>query len=613
MATQTDAFEEDPFATGPSETTAAQDTASSSEAREAELRAIGMEPPERVAEEIRRAGRAINGREGEAEGSEDLGVPMESAPGKSMRYGTQPGLRGAEILNGDGTITSFGGREGVEIYAAENKLSEADRDALLALEQRGTDESYLEGLKGGRRQADEWAKESLKLESGGPAEQLARGDVGMLNKIEDPQRRMEGAAEIAAIAETQPAYKEALLANHQVEAREAAAHARFNVARYTPGKGAELLDFGNDAEAAMLRYAQESKHEAVSALPGGSNVTLTDAQLKLDAARTSEGLGGSREQFGKEDGRIAFAAAQATLAQREASPTVATTNPEAGPGDPSLNSLEPGYEREVQKLDDAAEAQRAAWLNKGKEAATPVQGQGAPVSGNDVESDEIFTAQQRDAQPLVPADVEQKFVRKGDKFYNQPDAARLEFEDKGNKLETRSDGEQVAEAMVRIAEARGWDEIKVHGSETFRREAWMEAAGRGMHVKGYSPTEQDKAELAKRKGNEVAKAVETKTANPASKTAEQESPNQAKAREFEANRDEAVRKHPELAGAAAAAVAISKRAQADGLSPEQQAVVQARVQQNLVNSIERGNPPKVEIREEVETRVEVETTRELGR
>jgi hypothetical protein len=59
-----------------------------------------------------------------------------------------------------------------------------------------------------------------------------------------------------------------------------------------------------------------------------------------------------------------------------------------------------------------------------------------------------------------------------------------------------------------------------------------------------------------------------------------------KAREYAADGDEAVRKHP---------------------------VVQARVQQNLVNSIERGNPPKVEIREQVEVRAEVETTREVGR
>ena len=48
------------------------------------------------------------------------------------------------------------------------------------------------------------------------------------------------------------------------------------------------------------------------------------------------------------------------------------------------------------------------------------------------------------------------------------------------------------------AEARGWDEIKVSGTETFRKEVWLEAASRGMHVKGYVPSEQDKAELAKR-------------------------------------------------------------------------------------------------------------------
>lgn len=606
MATQIDDFESDPFATPPTSTTALKDAASRQAAAEAELRAIGVESPERVDANIAAAGRTVSDRSQEQDARDDPGVPMESAPGKSMRFGNQPGLRGAEIVNGDGTITSFGGREGVEIYASENKLSDADRNALLALEQRGTDVSHLEALQVGRRQADQWAKEGMKLEAGGPAEGLARGDVQMLNKIEDLRMRMEGAASMAAIAEAQPAYKEALIANHQPEALEVAGNARFNVSRYTPGRGAEVVDFGNDADAAMLRYAEAAKRETVSALPAGGYVTLTDAELKLDAARTSEGHGTFREQFGKEDGRTAFAAAQATLATREAG--VATR------GDSDLNSLEPGYERVAQKLDGNAEAKRSAWLSKAKESEQPAA-RSAPTSDNEVQSDEIFTASQPDVKPLVPADVEQKFVRKGDKFYNQPDATRLEFQDKGNKLETRSNGEQVAEAMVRIAEARGWDEIRVNGSETFRREAWLEAAGRGMQVKGYAPSEQDKSELAKRRGTEAVKAVETKEAAPgsAARAAERESPNQSKAREFAEDRDTAVRKHPELAGAAAAAEAINKRAQADGLNAEQQAVVKARVQQNLVNSIERGNPPKVEIRTEVEARAEVETTKAVTR
>ena len=177
-----------------------------------------------------------------------------------------------------------------------------------------------------------------------------------------------------------------------------------------------------------------------------------------------------------------------------------------------LNSIEPDLERKQQKLDDEkGEAKRAAWLKK----ADQTQQEAPPkkASDNKVESDEVFTATQ-EAKPLVPKEVERQYLRVGDKYYHPKNADVLAFEDKGNKLETRSNSEQIAESMVRIAEARGWDEIKVSGSETFRREVWLEAASRGMHVKGYEPSEQDKAHLVKRSNERQANHVES-TESPA--------------------------------------------------------------------------------------------------
>ena len=172
-----------------------------------------------------------------------------------------------------------------------------------------------------------------------------------------------------------------------------------------------------------------------------------------------------------------------------------------------LNSIEPDLERKQQKLDDEKEeAKRAAWLKK----ADQTQQEAPPkkTSDNKVESDEVFTATQ-EAKPLVPKEVEKQYLRVGDKYYHPKNADVLAFEDKGNKLETRSNSEQIAESMVRIAEARGWDEIKVSGSEAFRREVWLEAASRGMHVKGYEPSEQDKAHLVKRSNDRQANNVES--------------------------------------------------------------------------------------------------------
>lgn len=76
---------------------------------------------------------------------------------------------------------------------------------------------------------------------------------------------------------------------------------------------------------------------------------------------------------------------------------------------------------------------------------------------------------------------------------------------------------------------------------------------------------------------------------------------------------EAVRRHPELAGTYAAVAAVEKRTQADGLTPEQRAIVMDRVRANAQNSIAQGHVPEVKVREHVEARAERKEERQLSR
>ena len=72
------------------------------------------------------------------------------------------------------------------------------------------------------------------------------------------------------------------------------------------------------------------------------------------------------------------------------------------------------------------------------------------------------------------------------------------FVDRGDKLETPSSAPQIAKSLVAIAEARVWDELRVKGTDGFRREVWLDASSKGIHVDGYKPSEVDKAELERR-------------------------------------------------------------------------------------------------------------------
>ena len=70
--------------------------------------------------------------------------------------------------------------------------------------------------------------------------------------------------------------------------------------------------------------------------------------------------------------------------------------------------------------------------------------------------------------------------------------------DGGDTLGTKVHNKDVVRDIVDIAEHRGWQQISVTGTPEFRRDAWLEAASRGIEVKGYKPSEIDLQELARR-------------------------------------------------------------------------------------------------------------------
>ena len=74
-----------------------------------------------------------------------------------------------------------------------------------------------------------------------------------------------------------------------------------------------------------------------------------------------------------------------------------------------------------------------------------------------------------------------------------------------------------------------------------------------------------------------------------------------------------VEKYPELAGAVALAAAFDKKAEADGLSPEQRAIGAERTRQNIANRIERGDIPDIKIKAEVEVEISRQEETELSR
>ncbi|EMF4038312.1 LPD7 domain-containing protein [Escherichia coli] len=274
------------------------------------------------------------------------------------------------------------------------------------------------------------------------------------------------------------------------------------------------------------------------------------------------------------DNQEQAAAPAAALDNQEqaAAPAAALDNQE-----PEENAVEPFIERKI----ETADADVRAWLTnsrqpigelieederkaqhrpqaEGEFSSEPSQAPKGQASNSDFEATTF--------KPIVPEKVAKSYIEVDGKYYfgNRPDS--LAFVDKGAKLQTKLSSEQVAASMVDIAEARGWTELQLSGTEDFRRAAWLEAASRGLASRGYKPKEEDLARLKKltndRTSNEIEPREQADVVPPAAKGKEQPT-NQDKQQGQQAAQS------PQMAKAAAATATADKQ-QPEAAAPAQE-------------------------------------------
>ena len=215
-----------------------------------------------------------------------------------------------------------------------------------------------------------------------------------------------------------------------------------------------------------------------------------------------------------------------------------------------------------------AEALRAAAASAAK----------APEKAAEAVEREATFASPSERKTAVPSEVESQYLRVGEKYYHSNNSKAVAFVDRGDKLETPSSAPKMAEALVKIAEARGWEEMRVKGTEGFRREVWLEASVRGIHVDGYKPTELDKAELERRNTfMRDQNSIEVR-----SEAFQKLSP------------QEGVRKDPTLASAYATEAAAKKFA--EKMAPENRAAFVQSVREAVTHKLEQGEPVGIKLK-----------------
>ncbi|EGT1382672.1 hypothetical protein ACAI94_004419 [Salmonella enterica] len=294
----------------------------------------------------------------------------------------------------------------------------------------------------------------------------------------------------------------------------------------------------------------DKEHEAINTGPVITEVFEREMDAALNVNRSSIDL----EPYQSEEDEYAeymdqyygeqnTAPAPVAAAEQNAEPTPVTAGEQNADVE---NSIEPHIEQEkAQTADDDVRA----WLSSSRVSTADMLAEDDEREGRkreefkQVEPDAeepVFKRQPQDQdyfedssyKPVVPDRVAKSYIEVEGKYYfqNRPDS--LAFVDKGAKLQTKLSNSQVAGSMIDIAEARGWTEIQVKGTEDFRREAWLQATARGLTAHGYKPKEEDLARLKKVAGErninevearEVADNVKTSPSAPSGTTSKNQS------------------------------------------------------------------------------------------
>lgn len=107
----------------------------------------------------------------------------------------------------------------------------------------------------------------------------------------------------------------------------------------------------------------------------------------------------------------------------------------------------------------------------------------------------------KEANKGLPPEWRDRLLPNRNEFVLRDEPKVAVFSVSADTLKTRLNDPEVAKLLAATADERGWSRIQVKGTETFRREVWIEATARGVDTKGFQPSEVDFHEASLRSRN----------------------------------------------------------------------------------------------------------------
>ena len=148
----------------------------------------------------------------------------------------------------------------------------------------------------------------------------------------------------------------------------------------------------------------------------------------------------------------------------------------------------------------------------------------------------------------VPAELETRFLRVGNKLYRSPHDKEPMATITPDRIKAK-DRESLPD-LIRLAKENGWTSLRIDGDAEFQRAAYLAAAAQGLKIDGYQPDTKTKAaadrEQARQTGKTPTKEQTARTANQARDNKEQPDPASDLAARFRRQTDVQNAKDPEL-------------------------------------------------------------------
>lgn len=152
------------------------------------------------------------------------------------------------------------------------------------------------------------------------------------------------------------------------------------------------------------------------------------------------------------------------------------------------NLIERGSDSSMQVIDDVMEPVVKRALPSENDLISRGGALGTPVEKEEIKD-------KKNSAPSVLLDG--RFVRNDGGEYRRLGEERLALADEGERIRFVDKQMDAFQAGVELAMAKGWETIRVAGSDKFKAEAWFHASSAGLRVEDYEPSEQDLERLGR--------------------------------------------------------------------------------------------------------------------